>query len=599
MEGVDPYDLSSCGWGVIWPPNVDPAVKEALKELLDWRQEQATRQDERFFRTLDYRAGESKTDFLTRHKAPSSGQVNPERMSYYLLLVGGPEAIPYKVQYQLDVQHAVGRVVFDTPDEYAAYAHSVVEAEKRALNLPRRAVFFGVANPDDRATQLSAKELILPLADELVADQKKANWPVDNRWEIETIQGDEATKARLGQILSKGQTPPAFLFTASHGMAFPLNNPRQLPHQGALLCQDWPGPMAGRGKPIPEDYYFSGDDLGEDSRLAGLIAFHFACYGAGTPQLDEFYRAANKAQAQIAPQDFVARLPRRMLAHPKGGALAAVGHVERAWGYSFMDTRAGRQTEVFKSALQLLMKGAPLGLALEGFNERYAELASDLTSKIEDKEAGKTVDDLDLANSWTSHNDARNYVILGDPAVRVMVGDEGKAAAERPVIALSGAGRSAASVAHASQTPAPAAPPAPASHPAPEAPAAPAAQVENYGFVEDARDALKNFAERLSQYLSQALDDATSLEVSTYVSDDLSNVQYRDGKFEGARLRALTRINIDGDTKVLLPEQDGAVDTEVWEVHLQMVQQAQASRTELLKAAVSAVTGLAGMIKPG
>ena len=37
---------------------------------------------------------------------------------------------------------------------------------------------------------------------------------------------------------------------------------------------------------------------------------------------------------------------------------------------------------------------------------------------------------------------------------------------------------------------------------------------------------LQRFAEKLGQTLEQAIDDATSLEVSTYVSDHMSGVSY-------------------------------------------------------------------------
>jgi len=111
-------------------------------------------------------------------------------------------------------------------------------------------------------------------------------------------------------------------------------------------------------------------------------------------------------------------------------------------------------------------------------------------------------------------------------------------------------------------------------------------------------DGLQTKVSKLSDFLGKALDDATSLEVATYVSEDLSNVEYKDGRFTEAKLRALTHVKIDGDTMVVVPETDGEVDTDLWKIHLEMLQQAQASRTELVKTAVSAVTGLANLLKP-
>ena len=410
-RGIDSNNLGQAGWGVIFPQDNDSPQREGLAELLAHRRLQCGGRYREFVGSDGYRPGESKIDFLTRH-GMGPGVLDPERIPFYLLIAASPEVIPFDFQFQLDVKYGVGRVHFDDVDGYRAYARSVVRAELPESSVPHRSIFFGPRHGGDFATQRSADHLIIPLAERLAAEE--------SNWSVRALVREQATKSSLLTILHK-DAAPALLLTASHGLAFPNGDSRQRRTNGALVCQDWPGPLQWEiGKPIPPNMYVSADDVAGDAVLLGRIAVVFACFGAGTPKTDSFMRSATGTAMDIAPCSFLSELAKRMLAHPPGGALAFVGHVERAWPSSFLWKRAGEQLHTFKDLLSRLMNGERVGAALDGFNSRYSELSNDLTEELRNiKEGGKSVKAAQLADLWLAHEDARGYVIVGDPAVRL------------------------------------------------------------------------------------------------------------------------------------------------------------------------------------
>lgn len=428
-EGIDETRLDQAGWGVIFPAGADPAIKAALSPLLALRAAQAGSR----FRIYEgknghHGPGDDKSSFLTRSGASPSGPADPDRVPYYLLIVGSPEEIPFTFQYQLDVQYAVGRLHLDSPAAYTAYAENVVAVETRGTPRPKRVSFFGVENEDDPATRLSCSHLVEPLVEAITRDNAGRGWG----FTVDAFLRERATRGRLDGLLGGGGATPALLFTASHGLEFPLDDERLVARQGALLCSDWPGPK-GWSREIPDRFYLAAEHLGPGADLRGLIVLAFACHSGGTPLHDAFscLDGEGARPRQIARAPFVSSLSKALLGR-RNGALAMIAHVDRAWGCSFSGwTAAGGSTsytEMFRSALLRLLGGSPVGHAFEYFNERYAELSTVLNEALD---AGRTGDPLELASLWVENNDARGYVVLGDPAARLVFGGEVGAPTER------------------------------------------------------------------------------------------------------------------------------------------------------------------------
>jgi hypothetical protein len=402
---VDPASVAQAGWAIVFHEHESDAVKTALEPLIAHRR---TRVPADRCHVLTYQTGQTRASWLAANGA-AAGSVLPTRVPYYLLLIGGPERFPFVFCHHLDVEYAVGCLHVDTPAGYAQYAAAVVDYETSAtVPNAKRMVLFGTRHEGDRSTTLSADRLVTPLG-----AQPPPGFAVD------LMIGDRARKEALLDAIAPrsdaaGSRPPALVFTASHGMGWAAPDARQAADQGALICQDW----KPRTIPGPGDY-LSAADVPDDGQVHGSIVFHFACYGAGTPLHDRFLHEKGRPPSVIAEKPFIAALPKALLAHPRGGALAVIGHVERAWGCSIVTPKAGAQLLPFTNALERLALGQPVGHAMKDFNERYAALSTTLAGMLEEMEFGAAVDSEQLVRAWVERNDAEGYLVLGDPAVAI------------------------------------------------------------------------------------------------------------------------------------------------------------------------------------
>ncbi|WP_147445599.1 hypothetical protein [Corallococcus aberystwythensis] len=417
--GVPHEDYTKAGWGVVFPASASEALRKSLEPLTTHRSE---RVDAGRFHVLTYQPGETAHQFLRRNGAPI-GDVQPTVVPYYLLLVGGPDVIPFDVQHSLSLSYAVGRLSFDTLEEYARYADSVVAYETGA-SVPnhRQVSWWGPKHPEDRSTELSADSLVTPLVRGAVTDQAPhLAIPVARAAGFVSRDAIEeaATREWLLAALHGREERPAVIFTASHGVGFRANDPLQLTKQGALLSQDW----SGFGAMAPA-HYVAASDIQDDARLHGLVAFFFACFGMGTPAHDEFPLNATRKGEALASAPFMSALPRRLLAHPNGGALAVIGHVERAWGFSIKPLGNAKPTvHPFYNTLRKIMAGIPVGDALRSFRSRFSDANTALLAHLDTNTSDGKLEPRELLHQWIERNDARNYVVLGDPAVSIRQND--------------------------------------------------------------------------------------------------------------------------------------------------------------------------------
>lgn len=448
VADVDQEDLAQARWAVVVSATDDAAIIKALWPLIehrayqqgialpavmfrdgetcaDWAARYADLKQpwEQRAPVLVHRPNESVNRWLSRHGV-MIGPVKPSQgVPFYLLIAARPGPltpndqafISFNFQYELDIFWGVGRVCFTDEQgrhrytDYTAYAQRLVDYERRspdAIRLRREIVYFGTRHDLDKSTERSAVELVMPLA-----QWHERGLPQRQGFSRRLLLGKDATRSNLELAWRDGNQPPAIFFSATHGLGLPATDRELLHYQGALVTQDWTG-FGG----IKREHWFAAEDVSSGISLEGMVALLFACYGAGCPRQDEFIFDPERGRPVIAPFTFVTRLPQQMLLR---GALGVIGHVERAWTYSFSMDGARGQTQSFEDVIGRLVVGKRLGSATDQFNIIQAARSLTLAEELENIKFGKQPEPRELSTLWMARNDARNYMLLGDPAARL------------------------------------------------------------------------------------------------------------------------------------------------------------------------------------
>ena len=131
----------------------DPLVRKEMERLHEHRLGQI--KDEKRVKILEYADEPDWKAWLAKHGV-GVGNVFPQKVPYYLLLVGGPERIPFEFGQFLSLEYTVGLLHFDSVDGYRQYVDSLIayeivgarrDARKRSFSARRRS---STANPAQR-----------------------------------------------------------------------------------------------------------------------------------------------------------------------------------------------------------------------------------------------------------------------------------------------------------------------------------------------------------------------------------------------------------------------------------------------------------------
>lgn len=416
--GGDPDNLPRQRWGVVAPEGSSgDTLLELVAPLIEWR-ERIQGDPVVRLRASEKQDLETAARWLSRQFR--NEQMDEKNRPRYLLLLGDLNGLSLELQQVLSTNAFVGRLVFSSAEGYRAYCAKVLRWESaEARGSPRPRALLYSARDGSSATDIAYEVLMGPAFEHI-----RERWPVDlpDVEPQEIIDHRGASTARWLDWVTRAE--PGVMLSLSHGLGSgwtSLEQQRAL--QGALV--------------LSRNELMRASEWRTRTFLPGGIWFCLACYGAGTPGRSSYMpwlqqlRAVDLDAARVLdsgiPQDgaepFVAALPQAVLANPDG-PLAVIGHVDLAWTSTFSD-RGNVAFSRFLGVLRTLVEGRRVGNALHSLLRFHAEALIPLTALLMREERAlaegraSPVDPIEKARSWMLCQDLSNYVLLGDPAVRL------------------------------------------------------------------------------------------------------------------------------------------------------------------------------------
>lgn len=360
-----------------------------------------------------YRA-ELESGLLRRHTLdgkefdPGFGDrgIGPNRIPWYLLIIGSPKDIPWRVQYRLQMDAYVGRLDLEL-DGLERYVDALLSDWTGSVVQRGAPVFWSVDHGGQDITRVMRRTIADKLAREFANDE-------DHDFDMaEGVLSDgKATHTDLANALCARK--PAFVVTTSHGVTLPLDDSKKLAAQLGLLVDETnavldPGVLTASWSPY------------------GAIWYAHACCSAGCEAVSSFTGVAKAgstladtlaALSEVGPA--TAPLPKRLLGGP-APARAFVGHVEPTFDWTLRDVRNGQTmtapiVEAFYNQLHLATR-PPIGYALFAYHRGIGSLWRDYYSANEAVDENVGSED-PVRRTKLVASDREAFVLLGDPTVR-------------------------------------------------------------------------------------------------------------------------------------------------------------------------------------
>lgn len=426
---ADPNDLSKQRWGIVAPEGpAGDRLLEIIAPLTAARREQQDGRQPLVFRAPPGMSSKQATDWWGA--VYNDGKINFRDRPRYLLILGDADLISWESQQRFSAAAFAGRLAFKKESDYEAYIHKVLAYERAAKGGSKklRAAYHTVRD-GTAATSVGYRGLMLPSLDDANGAFKDGAFPASEVVDF----GEMGVSSPEDFLRAVAHRDPTTLFTVSHGLGIDTNatEEERRRFQGAMSF--------GSGKKI------TADDVANGPFLPGGAWFFFACFGAGTPSqsayvhwLQSLKEAKNNVpQSQIdavlmslAKQgSFVAALPQAALANPDG-PLAIMSHVDLAWTFSFQDLVSKKyQSHRFHGIFQGIVEHSRIGASLDTLQRTFNDANTDLTVLIDAEESARRRNEplpnantapLEKAALWMLRQDIGAYVILGDPAAKVM-----------------------------------------------------------------------------------------------------------------------------------------------------------------------------------